>query len=173
MMAGLQLGSPAGMSRMTDTASGPRWFFANLVEVKLSQGTSGGQMSVVELVGPTGDMPPLHLHRTDDEAWYVLEGEMSFFVGNAQRIAVRAGGLAFGPKGVPHTYRVDSNEGARWLAICTPGDFERFVLAASRPAERAELPHLVNPSDEEIASVAALAAEHDIELLEPPGALPH
>jgi hypothetical protein len=47
-----------------------RWFFANLVEVKLSQDASGGQMSVVELVGPPGDMPPLHLHRTDDEAWY-------------------------------------------------------------------------------------------------------
>jgi quercetin dioxygenase-like cupin family protein len=125
---------------MTDT-SGPRWFFANLVQVKLAQATAGGAMSIVELVGPPGDMPPLHLHHTDDEAWYVLEGEMSFYVRGEQPILLAPGGLALGPRGEPHTYRVESSGPARWLAICTPGDFEPFVVAASHPAERAELPH--------------------------------
>jgi quercetin dioxygenase-like cupin family protein len=125
---------------MTDASTGLRWCCANLVEVKLSQDATGGRMSIVAFAGTPGDMPPLHLHRTDDEAWYVLEGEMSFFVGDEQPIRVRAGGLAFGPRGVPHTYRVESGEQARWFAICTPGDFERFVVAASRPAERAEFP---------------------------------
>jgi mannose-6-phosphate isomerase-like protein (cupin superfamily) len=167
-------GRRVGRSRsMSEQGTGPRWFFANLVEVKLSQRAAGGKMSVVEFVGPTGDMPPLHLHQTDDEAWYVLDGEMSFFVGSDEPVIVRAGGLAFGPKRVPHTYRVESSGRARWLAVCTPGDFEPFVVAASRPAERAELPSMADPpSEEEIAAVTALAADHQIELLGPPGALP-
>jgi len=98
--------------------TGPRWFFANLVQVKLSQAASGGVMSMIELVGPSGDMPPLHVHWTDDEAWFVLEGEMSFHVGDEQPIRVSAGELAFGPRGVPHTYRVESATPARWLAVC-------------------------------------------------------
>jgi quercetin dioxygenase-like cupin family protein len=156
---------------MTNEAE-PRWFFANLVRVRLSQQASG-QISVVEFTGPPGDMPPLHLHRKDDEAWYLLEGEMSFFVGGNEPTRIEAGAVAFGPKGVPHTYRVEGERAARWLAICTPGDFERFVLAGSRPAERDELPpHEDPPSEQEVAEVTTLAAEHGIELLGPPGALP-
>jgi quercetin dioxygenase-like cupin family protein len=153
--------------------TGPRWFFANLVQVKLSQAASGGVMSMIELVGPSGDMPPLHVHWTDDEAWFVLEGEMTFHVGDEQPIRVSAGELAFGPRGVPHTYRVESATPARWLAVCTPGDFERFVVAASEPADRAELPPPHDPpSEDEVAAVTALAAECQIELLGPPGTLP-
>ena len=118
-------------------------------------------------------MPPLHLHRADDEAWFVLEGEMSFFVAGDDPIRVQAGAVAFGPRGIPHTYRVESDRAARWLAVCTPGEFERFVVAASRPAERPELPPPHEPpTEEEIAAVAALAAKHGIEVLGPPGTLP-
>jgi quercetin dioxygenase-like cupin family protein len=151
-----------------------RWFFANLVEVKLSQEAAGGGMSIVEIAAPPGDMPPLHLHRVDDEAWYVLDGEMSFFAGSDQPIPAGPGSLGFVPKGIPHTYRVESSGPARVLAICTPGDFAGFVLAASRPAEVPELPPPppAPPTEDEVAAITALALEHGIELLGPPGALP-
>src|SRR5579859_6197287 len=134
------------------TDAGPLWFFANLVEVRLTQAAAGGGMSIVELRGPPGDMPPLHLHRTDDEAWYVIEGEMSFFVGSDEPVRGGPGALVFGPKGVPHTIRVESSQPARWLAICTPGDFAAFVAAASRPATSRELPPPPSgpPSEDEI-----------------------
>jgi quercetin dioxygenase-like cupin family protein len=157
---------------MGASATGYRWFFANLVQVKLPQDAGAG-MSIVELVGPPGDMPPLHLHRTDAEAFYVLEGEFSLFIKDKEPVRLSAGGLALGPKGVPHTYRVEGDRDARWLAICTPGDFEPFVFAASRPADRPEPPPPHGPpTDEEVAAVTALATEHGIELLGPPGALP-
>jgi quercetin dioxygenase-like cupin family protein len=159
---------------MTDPNSGPRWFFANLAEVKVSGEDSGGQMSIVDISSPPGDMPPLHVHQTEDEAWAVLEGEVSIYIGNNEPIRVGAGGAAFGPKGVPHTYRVESDGPARVIAISNSGDFAAFVLAASRPAERAELPPPPPgpPSEDEVAAVGALAAEHGIDLLGPPGALP-
>lgn len=162
------------MSGGSDPSSGPRWFFANLAEVKLTQEASGGTMSVVEISAPPGDMPPLHVHRTDDEAWAILEGEVSFFVGDSEPVRVTAGGVAFGPKGVTHTYRVESDKPARMLAICTPGDFAAFVTAASRPAERPELPPPPPgpPSEAELAEISELAGKHGIDLLGPPGALP-
>ena len=159
---------------MTDTGTGPRWFFANLAEVKLTRQAAGDKMSIVEISAPPGDMPPLHVHRVDDEAWVVLDGEVTFFAGNNEPISVAAGGAAFGPKGVAHTYRVEGDGPARILAICTPGDFAAFVIAASQPAARPELPPppLAPPTEAEVAAVTALAAEHGIELLGPPGALP-
>ena len=159
---------------MTDPGAGPRWFFANVAEVKLTGQASGNQLAIVEITSPPGDMPPLHVHRTDDEAWVVLEGEVSFFAGSSEPVRVAAGGVAFGPKGVPHTYRVESDRPARMLAICTPGDFAAFVIAASEPAYRAELPPSPAgpPTEAEGAALAALASERGIDLLGPPGALP-
>jgi hypothetical protein len=131
-------------------------------------------MSIVELSGPPGDMPPLHLHRNDDEAWFVLEGEMSFFVGTREPTRGGPGSLAFGPKSVPHTIRVESSQPARWLAICTPGEFAEFVLAASRPAPLPVLPPAPSrpPSEEELAAITALGQQHGVDLLGPPGTLP-
>jgi quercetin dioxygenase-like cupin family protein len=159
---------------ISEQEAGQRWFFANLVEVKLTREAGGGELSIVEISGPPGDMPPLHLHHTDDEAWYVLDGEMSFFVGTDQPTRCGPGSVAFGPRGIPHTYRMESSQPARVLAICTPGDFAGFVLAASRSAEAPELPPPPPgpPSEDEMAAITALALEHGIELLGPPGALP-
>ena len=96
---------------MTDPGTGPRWFFANLAEVKLTRQASGDRTSIVEISSPPGDMPPLHVHRTDDEAWVVLEGEVSFFAGSNEPIRLAAGGVAFGPKGVAQ--RIASNRMGR------------------------------------------------------------
>lgn len=162
------------MSEGIDSNSGPRWFFANLAEVKLTKEASGGVMSVVEVTAPPGDMPPLHLHRTDDEMWTVLEGEVSFFLEGQEPIRLGAGGVGFSPKGVIHTYRVESDVPARMLVCCAPGDFAAFVTAVSRPAERPELPPPPPgpPSEAELAQLAEVARAHGIELLGPPGALP-
>jgi hypothetical protein len=59
---------------------------------------------------------------------------------------------------VPHTYRVESAEGARWLVTTSHGDFERFVRAFSRRAERAELPEPEGPPTPEQAEALAAAA---------------
>jgi mannose-6-phosphate isomerase-like protein (cupin superfamily) len=85
-----------------------------------------------------GRLATLPVHRTEDEVFHLLEGELVLMVDGATR-RVGAGETHIAPKGVPHTYRVVSDR-ARWLVTTTNGDFERFVRAASRPAARAELP---------------------------------
>jgi hypothetical protein len=82
---------------------------------------------------------------------------------------IGAGETILAPKRVPHTYRVESPAGARWLVITRRGDFERFVRALSRPAERPELPAAQGPPmPEQANALAAAAREHGIELVGPP-----
>ena len=100
----------------------PLWFIQNLAYVHIDGDQSGGAYSLSEVWGPKGDMPPLHVHHRDDEAFYVLDGELRLFIGDQQTV-VRAGQAALAPKGIPHVYRVES-DGARWLVVTSPAGFE-------------------------------------------------
>lgn len=146
----------------------PLWFADSLVYVHVDGERSGGAYSLSETLAAHGNMPPLHVHRRNDETFYVLEGDVRLFVGNCE-VSLVAGQAAFAPRGVPHTYRVESDR-ARWLVINSPAGFEGFVRATSDPAPRPELP----PSDRQTdpAAFAAAAAEQGIDILGPPGMLP-
>ncbi|WP_274654473.1 cupin domain-containing protein [Paenibacillus humicola] len=61
---------------------------------------------------------PLHVHRSDDEAWYVLEGTLAFRIGD-ETVEASAGGAVIAPRGKPHTYWNPRQEPARYLIIMT------------------------------------------------------
>jgi quercetin dioxygenase-like cupin family protein len=143
------------------------WFLNTLVRFPVSHAHGGDGISVMASLARRGDSPPYHVHHTEDEAFHLIEGELVFLVdGETQRILPGETHLA--PKGVPHTYRVVSEQ-ARWLVVTTHGDFERFVREASRPALTAALPAPAGPpTPEEQQSLGALALRHGIELVGPP-----
>lgn len=144
------------------------WFFNTLHTVRVRHDEGADGISVLESLAPHRDSAPLHLHKTEDEIFHVLEGELHFRVGDAD-LRIGRGETILAPKGVPHTYRVESPEGARWLVITRRGDFERFVRRLSRPAERPELPDPEGPpTAEQAEALAAAAREHGIEILGPP-----
>lgn len=68
---------------------------------------------------PRRYIAPLHVHRADDEAWYVLEGTLAFRLGDDE-LEVRAGGAAVAPRGTVHTYWNPRAEPARYLLVMTP-----------------------------------------------------
>ncbi len=128
----------------------------------------GDGVSVLESRAPFGDSPPLHVHHTEDETFFVLEGELLLAVGD-EELRLGPGRCARAPRGVPHTYRVESAAGARWLVVTGSGDFERFVRSLSQPAEADELPERsAPPTPEQAAGLAAAASAHGIELVGPP-----
>lgn len=147
----------------TATAAEPRWFITNLARVLVSN----DELGIVELTGTQGEMPPLHVHR-EHETFVVLEGEISLHTADAS-LTLTAGEAFVAPKDIPHVYRVES-ETARWLGVSTPGDFTRFVLEASVPAEYDGLP----PADRDVdfGEIVRIAGEHGIEILGPPGTMP-
>jgi len=144
------------------------WFQNSLVTIQVSASDGQDGISVLEHLVPYGFSPPLHLHRTEDEVFHVLEGEFRVRVSDREhRLGV--GDVLLAPKGVPHTYRVESAQGGRCLAITARGDFERFVRAISRPAERPELPPPAGPpSADAIEALRTAAAKYGIELVGPP-----
>ena len=144
------------------------WFLNTLVSVHVAEREGSDGISLLEHRAPHGDSPPLHLHRNEDEIFHVLEGELRLQVAGGER-RLGAGESLLAPKGVPHTYRVESPNGARWLTATSKGDFERFVRAMSRVAERNELPQPAGaPTPEAMAALAAAAHTHGIELTGPP-----
>ena len=156
------------MSTRTASNLAPLWFLDGLAQIHVSGEETGGRYAVVELLGPEGDMPPLHVHHEEDEIFHVIEGEVTLFVPGAEAPLV-AGDTFRAPRGVPHAYRVESPS-ARWLVFCAPARFDAFVRAVSEPAPAEELPPRGRPVDPEFLEAAAAA--EGIELLGPPGMLP-
>ena len=86
-----------------------------------------------------------------------------------QLLESETGETLIAPKGIPHTYRVESADGAHWLLVTHGEDFERFVRAFSRPAERDGLPdHAGPPTPEQAEALARACAEYGIEIVGPP-----
>jgi quercetin dioxygenase-like cupin family protein len=146
----------------------PLWFIDTLAYVHVGGEETDGGYTVVEGLAPAGNMPPLHVHRREDELFHVIEGRLTLFLPGEQ-IALCAGDTIRAPQDVPHTYRVESDT-ARWLVICQPAGFDEFVRAVSEAAPREELPPAGRAHD--LGAIAAAAAAEGIELLGPPGALP-
>ena len=121
---------------------------------------TGGAFDLAEnLDAPPGSMPPLHVHHGHDEGFYVLEGELTIFTPGAE-VTLRRGDFLLAPREVPHTYRVGA-EPASWLVTSNPPRMASFIERVSALGDA--------PSPEALGGVAA---EHDVEILGPPGALP-
>jgi quercetin dioxygenase-like cupin family protein len=100
---------------------------------------TGGEVSVTEItVPPHTAGPPLHTHDFD-EAFYMLDGELIFQVGDALATK-RAGETSFAPRNVPHALANHSAAPARYVLVCTPAGFERHWARAAAEAAGAEPP---------------------------------
>jgi uncharacterized RmlC-like cupin family protein len=86
-----------------------------------SAGLVGDDFVLVEWTAEVGPhwIAPLHVHHADDEAWYVLEGELGFRLGDEEVVA-GAGAAVVAPRGTPHTYRNTGDVEARYLLVMTP-----------------------------------------------------
>jgi quercetin dioxygenase-like cupin family protein len=147
---------------VTSTEGDARWWFAALAVIKATAADTAGQMTIVEMTEPPGAQAPLHVHHREDEAFWILEGSATLYVGD-EVIEAGPGDYAFGPRDIPHRYDIGS-DGCRMLFICTPGGFEDLVREMSVPAETRTLPPAtLPPPDMEL--VAAVAVAHGCELL--------
>jgi mannose-6-phosphate isomerase-like protein (cupin superfamily) len=144
------------------------WFFDTLVSIHAAANAGVDRISLIEHRAPYADSAPLHVHVNEDEVFYILEGEVHIHTAQGDHY-LSAGQSLLAPKGLPHTYRVESRAGARWLTVTTHGEFERFVRALGRPAERIELPPPADePTDEEMQLLITTARDYGIEIVGPP-----
>jgi quercetin dioxygenase-like cupin family protein len=139
------------------------WFAGGLLTYKATGAQTGGHLALAECRAPRDTGSPVHRHRDEDEAWYVLEGRLTFWLGD-ETVTAEAGDFVFGARGVAHRFRVDSEE-ARFLLILTPAGFEDFTRAGGWPATADTLPPLNLPAlDAE--RLAAAIADVGLEIIE-------
>lgn len=109
------------------------WFYGGGVfTIKATAAETGGSLFIFEDTMAQGKTTPLHLHPDEEEAIYVIEGELLVHV-DGENHSVRPGGLCVAPRGVPHALLVTSKT-ARVLALLAPGKAEAFYRGASEPA---------------------------------------
>ena len=65
---------------------------------------TGEDYGLVHMDMPAGDMPPLHVHRDEDEGFYCLGGEITLYL-PGESVTLRAGDFFLAPRGIPHSLR--------------------------------------------------------------------
>lgn len=119
---------------------------------------TGGVLAAHEVVVPPGSARPPKLHRTYDEALYVLEGEVTLVVGD-RSVTAAAGSFGFAPRGTPHAVQNPGTAPARVLTVTTPADDVRALVD-----ELNALP----PGPPDMARIGAILTMHDIHPAGPP-----
>lgn len=107
-------------------------WFDSVITLKASNAGLG----VTEVVLKPGEEPPLHVHEITDEWFYVLEGAVTFHVGD-ENLYGEAGAFVSFPHGIPHTFSIETQT-AHFLVMNTPGGFERMFELAPKTPEEAE-----------------------------------
>jgi quercetin dioxygenase-like cupin family protein len=128
------------------------WFLGTLATIKIPGEATEGRFALIEFLFPRHASPPLHTH-PQDESYMVLEGQMTVQAGE-ERFELGPGAAAVVPRGVPHTFRVESDT-ARVLVLSTPAGLERFVRDGAVPASASTLPpaDTPRPSPEELERI--------------------
>ncbi len=108
--------------------------FLGLPTVMRSTGeTTNGAFGLTEHWSmPPGFASPYHTHHREDEAFYVLEGEIAF-VCDGKWLRGGPGTWVFGPRELAHGFKVAGSAPARMLLLCAPAGFEHFVLELGVP----------------------------------------
>lgn len=128
----------------------------------LGNGRDSGGLHAVELHLPPGESSPWHVHHEEDEWFYVAAGEVEAIVGD-DRVRLGAGEFAFGPRDVPHGFRVTGKSPARLLLITVGGRFSDFIAENSEPILE-DAPPAKEPG---ISQLAASAKRYGQEILGP------
>jgi quercetin dioxygenase-like cupin family protein len=136
----------------------PTWFFGARTWVRTTAAQTGGSIGLIEQAMDPGLGSPYHVDHAEDEAFYVLAGELRF-ISEGRSWVAGAGGFAFLPRDIPHGFRVEGGAPARFLILTTPGGFEGFVTELSEAEQPAGPP--------DMDKVMQVAAEYSLEILGP------
>lgn len=153
-----------------ETRRRAHWFYGDLVITHVSGAETDGRFCLLEFLQPPGEWTPLHVRRNADLTQYVLEGELTVYLPDASFV-LGPGDSVNAPMNVPRTECVTSAGPVRVLDFTVPAGFDAFVAEAGEPAAELELPPSERPAPD-LERLAALAADHGIDILGPPGRLP-
>jgi quercetin dioxygenase-like cupin family protein len=125
------------------------WALGGLFE-RLASGAETADAFAVSLVTqPVGTATPLHVHTQEAEAFYLLDGDLTYRAGDELH-RLSSGSFIYLPSGVPHAFRVTGTGPVRYLAISAPGALmDLYHDEVGRPAAEHQLPE---PDDQALTA---------------------
>ena len=141
------------------------WYNGSLMTFLATGVDTQGQFALIEAVGRKGTAPPPHIHRREDETFYVLEGELTVSVGDRTMRAV-PGTMVFLPRDVQHSFTIESEQ-ARMLILITPAGFEGWFKELSVPAPAMTLPPASEVAYKDVQRMLQIAPRYGLEFVLP------
>jgi mannose-6-phosphate isomerase-like protein (cupin superfamily) len=123
---------------------------------------TNGAYALFEAIVPPGGGPPPHVHSREEEGFYVLEGEIAFYIGD-ERLVAMAGTFANMPVGTPHSFRNESSQKAKMLISVAPAGLEQMFLEVGVPVP-AGATTAPPASNEEIQKLLRIAPKYGVEI---------
>ena len=123
---------------------------------------TGGKYALWEAMVPPGGGPPPHVHSREEEGFYVLDGEVTFRIGD-ERIVATAGTFANLPVGTPHSFKNESGRPARMLISVAPAGLEKMFFECGVPVAQ-EATGAPTTTKEEIVKLLEIAPRYGIEI---------
>jgi len=141
------------------------WYNGWLLTFLATAEETRGQFALIEATTRKGNVPPRHVHRREEETFYVLEGEMNVTVGD-RTFKATPGTLVCLPRDVAHSFAIES-EHLRTLILFTPAGLEDFFKEFSVPAPAMTLPPANEPAYCEVQRLLEAAPRYGLEFLLP------
>jgi quercetin dioxygenase-like cupin family protein len=158
---------PSALMQTTTLDDAPAYWFLNNLHVLLAKNEStGGAYSLVHLTAPPGFETPYHRHHTEDESFYVLEGEFTFIC-DGKKTILGAGGYIFLPRGVPHGLRSTSEKDGRLLIHVLPGAEVGFMGMMAEMSLPARERVLREPIPIDVQRLTVVCEKNKIDILGP------
>ena len=136
------------------------YFDVGLGSVCLSGIDTGGAYCLLEVSLAPGMAVPRHTHTREDEAYFILAGELEVIAGD-KTFVLRPGDTLLAPRDIPHQLRNSGNVTNHYLLVFSPSGFEEFIMATAVPApDNAVAP--TEPAAVAVQNVLKLAADYGI-----------
>jgi mannose-6-phosphate isomerase-like protein (cupin superfamily) len=150
----------------TSGTGAPTWALGSLYEKLVSAGETGGQLGVSIVTQPPGMASPLHVHTREAEAWFILDGTMTYLAGG-RLVDLAAGDFIYLPRDVPHGFRTTGSTPVRFLAMAIPGQLLDMYDQVGVPATERRIPDGGVPAAD-IARWGELGQHYGLRIVGPP-----
>ena len=154
---------PNARGYVVDAGDGDHiWFSGTLMTVKAGGEQTRNGFTLIEVITPRSFVVPPHIHEDEEEAFYILEGQLRVTCGT-DTSTLGPGDFVMMPRGIPHTCSTVGDGSARLLQITAPAGFEQFILDGGEPAAEPTVPP---PGEPDLARILSAMAKHHKQMMQ-------
>ena len=153
--------------KLLTPGEGPAYSIAgDVYTFKVTGEETNGEYALFEFRIPPGGGPPMHIHHREDEDFFIIEGELTFYT-ESREIKVSAGTYLHAPKNQAHRFKNNSTKTVRAIVWVWPAGLEKYFAEVGTPLSNSSAdPVPVLP--EHIEKLVAFAPKYGLEILPPP-----